>query len=308
MIDYYQSQKLEKKRKRKAKIFFALFLFILLIIIGGVTYFFRSPYSKLKEINVNVGNQDKTFNDNLISLYNSDANGGKYFFEKIFGQNSIFTPIFYSSDIINSIEKDVPEIKNVQITTGFLSRSVSINGSMRDKFGLWCLDGKQSAVNNSSTSLSLPTSGQATSSGLTSSSSSDYLFLNPSNSIKCFWFDSDGVAFMEGPDTEGQLIYKVMDSYDNNINIGQTILRTELIKNIILDFNFLDKTGLGYKILYLSDPSLEEIHTDTSIKPVIYFSLRNDPGYALDAFLKYKSDFIKSGYVDLRIPNRIYYK
>ncbi len=311
MIDYYQNQKFKKNRRKKTKFFIALFLFFLLVIIGGIVYFFNSPYSKIKTINVNIENQDKVLSDNFINSYNSEVNGKKYFFEKIFGENSIFTPLFYSSDIVSSIEKNISEVKDVKIKTNIFSRSVDIEGTIRQKFGLWCLNNQHSTSTmgvNSATSSLQSNLGQITASTSTSSDSNNITAPNFYDSTKCFWFDNDGVAFMEGPDTEGQLIYKVMDSYDSNINIGQTILSGELIKNIISDFDFLDKSGLGYKILYLSDPSLEEVHTDVSVKPVIYFSLRNDPAYALDAFLKYKSDFIKSGYVDLRIPNRIYYK
>jgi hypothetical protein len=100
----------------------------------------------------------------------------------------------------------------------------------------------------------------------------------------------------------------VIDAYGNPVKLGQKLLDQNSIDNITAMFDFLENSGLEYKTLYLSEPKIEEAHTDLSVTPVIYFSLRNNPTYALKAFLESKPKLIKSGYIDLRVSNRIYYK
>lgn len=294
MIDYYQNQRTERKKRRKVKIFLVLIFFVLIVFVAGIIYFLHSSYSRIEKINVSMDVQDSPLEANISQAYQSVLDENKSFiFEKIFGKNSVFTSLLDSGEISKSIENSIPEVSEVKIETDVFSRSINIVGSARVKFGLWCYEKNLLSLTSATTSDS------------TSTATAD---LSSGTSSKCLWFDRGGTAFLEGPNTEGQLIYKVIDVYDNPVELGQKLLDQDLIDNIVASFDFLDNSGLGYKTIYLSDPKLEEAHTDTSVTPVIYFSLRNNPTYALKAFLESKSQLNKASYVDLRIPNRIYYK
>lgn len=281
MIDYYQNQRIERKKRRKIKFFLVLIFFILAAAVGGMIYFLRSPYSQIQKIGVEIGSNDSLLEADILKAYKSALNENQSFFsEKVFGKDDIFLSLFSGGAISKFITNSIPQITGVQIKTDLFSREVSIKGIVMSKFGLWCFENSQSA---SSTEQS-------------------------STSPKCFWFDRGGTAFLEGPNTEGQLIYKVIDVYNSPVELGQKILDQSSMDNITAMFDFLENSGLEYKTLYLSDPKLEEARTNSSITPVIYFSLRNNPTYALKAFLELKSKLLKAGYVDLRVPNRIYYK
>ena len=288
MIDYYQNQRTERKKRRRVKILIALASFVLIAVVAGIIYFLHSSYSRIEKINVTMDVQDSSLEANISQAYQSVLDGNKSFvFENIFGKNSVFLSLLDGEEISKSIENLIPEVSEVKIETNVFSRSVNIVGSDRVKFGLWCYEKNLSDLASAATTTP---------------------DLSTGTSSNCLWFDRGGTAFLQGPNTEGQLIYKVIDAYDNPVALGQKILDQDLMDNIAASFDFLDNSGLGYKTIYLSDPKLEEAHTDTSVTPVIYFSLRNNPTYALKAFLESKSQLSKASYVDLRIPNRIYYK
>ena len=283
MIDYYQVQKQEQRKRRKLKTLAVVYFVLLVIVAGGVIYFLHSPLSQIKGVSVTVDSQDNALEESILKIFNKNI-GEKNFVEKLlFNDKNIFSVLLKRKNISQTLSEELSLIKETSIRVDLFARTVDISATVRQKFGLWCYK------NNFSSD--------------TSASSTD-------NSIQasCFWFDRDGVAFVEGPDTEGQLIYKVVDIYNSPVQLGQKLLDQNSIDNITAMFNFLENSGLGYKTIYLSEPKLEEAHTDLSIAPVIYFSLRNNPTYALKAFLESKLKLLKAGYIDLRISNRIYYK
>lgn len=123
----------------------------------------------------------------------------------------------------------------------------------------------------------------------------------------CFWFDKNGVVFLESPSTEGSLINKIDDFSDRSLNLGDKILEEKFLSNLIKIFEILEKSGLKIKSLKLEDIALQEIITDSS--PKIYFSLRIESGFALAALQSLKNiGFENMDYIDLRVENRAYYK
>jgi len=283
MIDYYQAQKQEQRKRRKLKTLAIVYFILLVIIAGGIIYFLHSPLSQIKGVSVVVDSQDNALGGSILKIFNENI-GEKNFVEKLlFNDKNIFLVLLKRKDISQTLSENFPLIKETSISVDLFARTVDISTIVRQKFGLWCYKNNFLAD--------------------TSASSTDN-----SAQASCFWFDRDGVAFVEGPDTEGQLIYKVVDIYNNPVQLGQKLLDQDSIDNITAMFNFLENSSLGYKTIYLSEPKLEEAHTDLSVAPVVYFSLRNNPSYALKAFLDSKSKMVKTGYIDLRVPDRIYYK
>ncbi len=121
----------------------------------------------------------------------------------------------------------------------------------------------------------------------------------------CWWFDDDGVVFLEAPVTQGQLLKKVISSSNTPITIGQHIPLDSSVLNSI--FSFLDAIHAPGKSL-LWNPALEEITTEARKGfPTIYFSTRQDPSYALPSIEKI-SNLQNISYIDLRVTNRIYYR
>jgi len=125
--------------------------------------------------------------------------------------------------------------------------------------------------------------------------------------ITCWWFDEQGIVFLEGPSTQGQLINKIISKSSEQITLGKEIPifgGGSLIKSI---FSFLEAIGSSGKSL-IWNKDLDEIQTEPQNNfPILYFSTRQDPSYALDE-IKKLSNLKKLSYIDLRITNRIYYK
>ena len=123
-------------------------------------------------------------------------------------------------------------------------------------------------------------------------------------STACWWFDDEGILFLEGPLTQGQLLNKVTSQASSTISLGDTIPIEGGVATVNAIFSFLDSVGDPVKnIIWNKD--LDEIQTDPRASfPVIYFSIQQHPQYALNELKKY--DMKSLAYIDLTINNRIY--
>lgn len=128
---------------------------------------------------------------------------------------------------------------------------------------------------------------------------------------KCYYFDKEGVAFANAPETEGSLILKIEDGSKNNVNLGGQVLNKNQI-NFIITFNDKINTNNKFKILEFKikpNPSIDfEAVTDKNW--LIYLDENQDPATAANNLLTLTKEAIKNTdnlkYVDLRIPNNIF--
>ena len=163
-------------------------------------------------------------------------------------------------------------IEKLKIKKDYFERKIKIEVKEREKFGVWCLT---TAVNN------------------------------------CWWFDKNGVIFLEAPKIEGNLINKVDDFSNRELEIGDSVLERGFALNLIKIFEVLEKSGLRSKSLKFKDIQLQEIffENENGLLPKIYFSLRFDPDFAVAALRELKKQGLeKFEYIDLRVKNRGYYK
>jgi hypothetical protein len=278
MINYYQNQKEEIRRRRKIKVLALIYLFLLILVIGGVIYYLRSPYSKIISISVSFQPADSTLETSVKNSLENYLNQPSAIENVFFGKNNFILAWLKSSEIQKNIIDSFPIINSLTVVTDKIARTISLKANSREKFGLWCYE--------------------------TATSTNQ----NLGDNSKCEWFDNQGVAFSYGPNTEGQLIYKVLDNYDIAKTLGQKVVEYDYVPALLGMFKVLNGSGTGDKTLYMRSPELEELSTNPAISPVIIFSLRNNPEYALKAFNEYGSKILKSSQIDLRIPNRVYYK
>ncbi len=89
-------------------------------------------------------------------------------------------------------------------------------------------------------------------------------------------------------------------------------IREELIDKQI--FLYSESLSVPWSQIYAGSkpaPSYEEIIAEpvAGFSPKIYFSLKADPIFGLSALTSFKNiDLAKTDYIDLRVPNRAYYK
>lgn len=120
----------------------------------------------------------------------------------------------------------------------------------------------------------------------------------------CWWFDEEGVVFLEGPVTQGQLIDKITSRSSHAILLGKKIPIQGDVSVIGPIFSFLDEMGAPIKNV-IWDDTRDEIQTDIHTQfPVIYFSVHQNPWYAAPEL---KKRVMKNlAYIDLTSTNRIY--
>ena len=132
--------------------------------------------------------------------------------------------------------------------------------------------------------------------------------------INCYYFDREGIVFKEAPITEGGLILKIQDSWNKKISLGEKAINTELLK-FMMDFsNELMNKGQVKITEFKIGPSADfDLTAITSQKWFIYLNQKQNPALAANNLFTILSEVIKNKisnleYIDLRTPNRIFYK
>ena len=239
-----------------------------------------SPVFRIKNYTFNVSdstNHDKLLSD-LKNFYAQTTIAGKFL-----GDNNLLAWNAPVQDFL----KTHPQLKELIIKRDFLKREVFIEAKDRKQFGIWCAE-----ISPSMTEIN------ATSSQETSSSS------------QCFWFDEDGVAFQEAPIVESEIFYRVKDLSGQPINLGDKIISEMLIPNLKKIFQLLESANINTKTVSITDLTLEEVRVDSVSDPKMFFSLRFDPTFALNAIdsLKKSGQWNKISYINFTVENRAYYK
>ena len=136
---------------------------------------------------------------------------------------------------------------------------------------------------------------------------------NEPQADKCYYFDKDGIAFADTPETEGSLILKIKDLSKNDILLGDKVLDDNQI-NFIITFNDKISENNKFKILeFKIKPSYSvDLEAVTDKNWSIYIDEKQDPVMAVNNLLSILEEAVKNTgnleYVDLRIPSRVFYK
>ena len=304
-MEFYLDEKERGKRRRilKFKIYGSLFGLIL-VLIGAFYAIAYTPILKIKNISVTTTSagvpdflvaesietaanfkNDDTLNEKLISDF-------KEFFIKnskinsLLGGDNIFV---WDERLIPDgfLLRNYPQLADAKIEKDYIERLNKISMTKRQKLGVWCRMEKI----QESTATSTASNGVA---------SSD-----------CFWFDKEGVVFAKAPTAEGNLIYRVNDYSGRTLVFGDKALENDFLTNLLKIFEVLEKANLKAKSLRLENLALQEIIAEPVVdfSPRVYFSLKADPVFGLSALTSFKNiDLAKIDYIDLRVPNRAYYK
>lgn len=165
----------------------------------------------------------------------------------------------------------LPALKDLKIETDFWKRSVKISAGERRLWGVVCDE----------------------------------------NNISCFGLDENGVIFGKVPSISGSLILKISDMNERFFFSGQGFFsRLEWFANLKQSIETLNRNGLKVVSVEIGNLALREWTARAANGPDFYFSLNFSPEN-LDSVLKNLKNEINlnaAEYVDLRVPNRIYYK
>jgi len=246
-----------------------LWLILVLAIVAGFVYFlFFSKIFYVKE--VSIANQSFIPNQEIRQAIDDFLAQKKFF---VSGFSNL---IFVESDMIQSlIVNNFPQAENVVVEKKY-PHTVSVSLSGKIALGVWCF------------MTGVPD--------------------------KCFYFDKNGMAFETSADSDGPLLLRIEDEKGQFEKLGQAVADKELLAFVLSIRPELEKAKIDIKKITI--PVVEDFRADaeTSEGWKIYFSIRDDlksQVNSLNVFLSQKISPEKRNslqYVDVRIPNRVYYK
>lgn len=283
-VNFGRKNKEKDRRFLKYKIILAVAIF--LILLGGIFYaVVYSPLFHITQINADKTQISADLINNLKDFF---ANRSKI--SKFLGPDNI---LIWNDGELNQFLQN-PEVAEIALKKDYFKRTIEIKVGLRERFGVWCqqqlITGNQQLITNSASAGQQATGDTATS---------------------CWWFDKKGVLFAVAPDLEGNAINEVDDFSGRNLNEGDSVLEPDFAQNLIKIFGVLGKSGLGIRALKLENLNELEIFFDQpqTLLPKIYFSLKEDPEFALAAVENLKSIGLnKIEYIDFRVENKVYYK
>lgn len=260
----------QRTRKRKRFYFVIVVVIVYLVFLAGSWLILWTPLFRIQRIDV-VGNETVT-REEIVSLLSARVvDEGP--FSSLFGLKSFLT---WPSKLSGEDLVPLPTIKSLEIEKNYRDRSVLVTVVEREPYGIWCRTPSPETL----------------------------------ESVRCWWFDNEGMIFKKALLAQGSLITAVVDYSQEDLGLRAKILPQELIPHAFSIFNVLKKSELGIKEVRLEDISLEELVVSTHEGPKLYFSLRfpADNNLAVIENFTAKPGFGKLEYLDFRVENRVYYK
>jgi len=277
-VYYSNIQKRNATARVKLRIFLIMLLFLAFIGTGGYLVY---SFGFFKVKNIEISGLKNYSKENLIADL-KDFFQNRSTISSFLGSENI---LVWTADVGDFIIKE-PQFKNLTIQRNILNRSIKIEVQEREKFGIWCLI-KNNIIENTNSA------GEQT-----------------DVSKNCFWFDKEGIIFVEAPDIESELFNKVLDSTGRELKLGDKALDSRLMGNLVKIFNIFDEADVESKTVQLNDIKSEEVIVKPLFFPTLFFSLRFNPDFSIAAIKTLKKDnrWNKIQYVDFRVENHAYYK
>src|SRR3989338_5145562 len=258
----------EAKKKSRKKIFAGIFGLFILSALLWAVYF--SPVFEIRNISIN--HPDKITAEEAAQIVNDLKLYSKikfmYGLAPMLQKNLILVS---KKRLAQNLSVSFPEIRDVVIRKKFF-HTLSIEFNMREQVGIWC-----------------------------------------AAQSRCYYIDADGIIFMPASESEGSLVLKIQDMKNPQVDLGQTVLRRDLLKFLA---DFRDKLSETEKIsvtLYKLNGQTAPIEAITGQNWSIYMESAKTPDSLLKTLVATLDEAIKSKrfrleYIDLRIPDRIFYK
>lgn len=187
-----------------------------------------------------------------------------------------------------------PEFTVVRLEKDYVRKTITIEVSSREKFGVWCRESQRS----------MTVSGEDV-----VASTGDIVTVDDSTE-QCYWFDRDGIVFARAPKVESELFNRVYDFTGRTLGLRDEILPSRLFVNLVRIFKLMEVAQINTKTVALYDLALEEVEADSVSDPKTIFSLRFDPSFSLSAIDALKKNGTWRGlqYANFTVENRVSYR
>ncbi len=169
-----------------------------------------------------------------------------------------------------SLYSKFPRLANIAISRDFLEGRVTVELKEKEKLAIWCLIPQES----------------------------------------CYWIDGGGQIFDSAPKVKGRIV-RVINDYSPNrdLKIGDKVLARDELNNLNKIFDFINDFNFSAKEWRVEDIKYKEVNVSLEDGPELRFGFNTDPTFSKSVLesLRDSSEWSKIRYIDLRIPNRIYY-
>lgn len=222
----------------------------------------------------------KVFNVREVSISNGSFIDNKEIREvadKYLEQKFLFFERFSNIFLVDSeklqalVSESFPQAKNVSISKKYF-HGLSVSLGRKEAAGIWCFK------------------------------------------EKCFYFDREGTAFDSAIDSDGPIYLSIYDETKTIEKLGEKVADKFLIDFIFDAQGEVEKLKIEVVKVIIPDKELFRINVKTSENWELYLNMQESLQNQLDSlkvFLSQKISLEKRPqlqYIDVRIPNRVYYK
>lgn len=133
----------------------------------------------------------------------------------------------------------------------------------------------------------------------------------------CFWLNKEGMAYSQSGRMGGNLVLNIEDKTSREIKLGEKILDPNSIaKLVFIKDKILADFNVGLNDISMGDADLSDFSFLTSEGWQLRFNLNENADKTLEILKQSLAEIKKTApsgvegleYLDLRIPNKVYYK
>ncbi|MEK7627159.1 MAG: FtsQ-type POTRA domain-containing protein [Patescibacteria group bacterium] len=131
---------------------------------------------------------------------------------------------------------------------------------------------------------------------------------------ECYYIDDTGIIFSEAPQSSGSLILRIDEVYDEDVKIGDKILNNGIITSIATVQKYFNMDNLKIARFFIKNLATPDLEILTSEDWKIYLDRDKDIKNQMEILGKVLREKITLSerknleYIDLKIPDRVYYR
>ncbi|MFY9493521.1 MAG: hypothetical protein WAP55_03545 [Minisyncoccia bacterium] len=132
---------------------------------------------------------------------------------------------------------------------------------------------------------------------------------------ECFWLNKEGISFSKSARSAGNLVPSLEDKTGRELKVGSELLEADILAELsFLKQRVSEDLGLNLKSGETSDANLKDFDFTTSAGWTLKVSIGQNAYKTLETLKQTLAEINKTNstalldYIDLRIPNKVYYK
>lgn len=132
---------------------------------------------------------------------------------------------------------------------------------------------------------------------------------------ECFWLNKEGISFNKSGRTSGNLVVNLEDKTGRELKIGNELLGAEFLAELsFIKRKVYEDLSLNLRSGEIGDSSLKDFNFITNEGWLLRLSVAENAYKTLETLKQTLAEIKKTAptagleYIDLRVPNKVYYK